>query len=465
MADQITKSKDSEVRMMSASGILGYGFPEASLNTALERKPHMIGVDGGSSDPGPHYLGSGKTLNSRLAMKRDLSLLLRGAIRNNIPMMVGTCGGAGGEPHLQVCADIIREVAKEHGLSFKMALIHAEQGKEFLLEQLAAGKIRPLGNAPELKAQDIEGAERIVGMMGPEPYRKALAAGAQVILGGRGTDPAPWVALAMHHGIPEAPAWYAGKMLECACNAAIPKKHDCLLVTVGEDFVQAEAMNPELRCTPMSVAVQALHENASPVIRYEPGGVVHSENCNISAVTDRVVRITGMEWKPAPYTIKLEGARRVGYSAFTIAATRDPGLIGQIDSFMAFVRESTATKVKALGLSTDDYQLVLRVYGRDGVMGAWEPSKEAHPIEVSLIAEVVATSQEIANAALSLARVTLLHSDFPGRMCREGNMAFPFSPSDVERGAIYEFMLQHVIDIEDPLTMFPIDYETVGAAA
>lgn len=455
----------NEVRMMSASGILGYGFPEASLQAALERKPHMIGVDGGSSDPGPHYLGSGKTLNSRMAMKRDLSLLLRGAIHNGIPMMVGTCGGAGGEPHLQACADIIREVAREHGLSFKMALIHAEQDKGFLLEQLANGKIRALGNAPDLQPQDIEGAERIVGMMGPEPYRQALAAGAQVILGGRGTDPAPWVALAMHHGLPAAPAWYAGKMLECACNAAIPKKHDCLLVTVGEDFVQAEPLNPELRCTPMSVAVQALHENASPVIRYEPGGIVDSHHCSITAVNDRVVRITGMAWQPAPYTIKLEGARRVGYSTFTIAATRDPGLIGQIDSFLEFVRGSTATKVRALGISPDDYRLVLRVYGHDGVMGSWEPVQGSQPVELSLIAEVVAHTQEIANAALSLARVTLLHSDFPGRMCREGNMAFPFSPSDIERGAIYEFFLQHVVEIDDPLRMFPIEYEQVGAAA
>ena len=453
------------VRMMSASGILGYGFPESSLKAALERKPHMIGVDGGSSDPGPHYLGSGKTLNSRLAMKRDLSLLLRGAIGNGIPMLVGTCGGAGGEPHLQACADIIREVAREHGLSFKMALIHAEQDKGFLLEQLAAGRIRPLGNAPDLRSQDIEGAERIVGMMGPEPYHQALAAGAQVILGGRGTDPAPWVALAMHHGLPPAPAWYAGKMLECACNAAIPKKHDCLLVTVGEDFVEAEPLNPELRCTPLSVAVQALHENASPVIRYEPGGVVDSHDCRIEAVNERVVRITGMEWKPAPYSIKLEGVRRVGFSAFTIAATRDPGLIGQIDSFLEFVRTSTATKVQALGISPDDYQLVLRVYGRDGVMGAWEPSKTAQPVELSIIAEVVANTQETANAALSLARVTLLHSDFPGRMCREGNMAFPFSPSDIERGAIYEFILQHVVEIDDPLRMFPIEYESVGGSS
>ncbi len=456
---------EKTVRMMSASGILGYGFPESSLEAALARKPHMIGVDGGSSDPGPHYLGSGKTLNSRLTMKRDLSLLLRGAIRNGIPMMVGTCGGAGGEPHLQACADIIREVAREHGLNFKMALIHAEQDKGFLLEQLEAGKVRALGNAPQLRPEDIQGAERIVGMMGPEPYREALAAGAQVILGGRGTDPAPWVALAMHHGLPPAPAWYAGKMLECACNAAIPKKHDCLLVTVGEDFIEAEPLNPELRCTPMSVAVQALHENASPVIRYEPGGIVDSTNCSIEAVSDRVVRVSGMEWKPAPYSIKLEGARRVGFSAMAIAATRDPGLIGQIDSFLEFVRGSTATKVSALHIKPEDYQLVLRVYGRDGVMGSWEPTRDSHPVELAIIAEVVATTQDIANAALSLARVTLLHSDFPGRMCREGNMAFPFSPSDIERGAIYEFMLQHVVEIDDPLHVFPIEYEQVRGAA
>ncbi|WP_447577804.1 acyclic terpene utilization AtuA family protein [Achromobacter kerstersii] len=449
------------VRMMSASGILGYGFPEASLAAALRLKPHMIGVDGGSSDPGPHYLGSGKTLNSRMAMKRDLSLLLRGAIANGIPLMVGTCGGAGGAAHLEACADIIRDIAAEHGLHFKMALIHAEQDKGWLIEQLRAGRVEPLDNAPALTAGAIDNAVRIVGMMGPEPYLQALKAGAQVILGGRGTDPAPWAALAMHHGLPPAPAWYAGKMLECACNAAIPKKHDCLMVTVGEDYVEAEPLNPELRCTPLSVAVQALHETASPVLRHEPGGVADASACRLDAISDRRVRITGMQWHPAPYTVKLEGARLAGYSAIAFAATRDPGLIGQIDSFLAFVRESTATKVQALGIDPEGYQLVLRHYGRDGVMGQWEPEAGTTPQEVAIIAEVVAPTQEVANAALSLARVTLLHSDFPGRMCREGNMAFPFSPSDIERGAIYEFMLQHVVRVDDPLAMFPIEYEEV----
>ena len=454
-------SMEKEVRMASTSGILGYGFPEASLKAALERKPHMIGVDGGSSDPGPYYLGSGRTLNSRLAMKRDLSLMLRGAIANGIPMMIGTCGGAGGEPHLQACADIVREIAREHDLHFKMALIHAEQDRNFLKDRLAAGKITALGKMAGLTSDTIDTAERIVGMMGPEPHRAALEAGAQVILAGRGTDPSPWVAFAMHHGMPAAQAWYAGKMLECACNAALPKKHDTLMVTVRPDHVLAEAMNPELRCSPLSVAVQALHENASPVIRYEPGGISDTRDCVIEAETDRVVRISGMKWEPRPYTIKLEAARKVGYSAIGFAGTRDPGLISQLDEVMSSVKEAAAVKISALGISPERYRIVLRLYGKNGIMGDWEPLKNVMPHEVGILVEVIADEQEIANAALALVRVTLLHSDFPGRMCKEGNMAFPFSPADIERGAVYEFSMQHLVEIEDPLRMFPIDYETI----
>lgn len=76
----------SEVRMLSASGLLGYGFPEESLKLGLQRGLHMVGVDGGSSDPGPHYLGSGKCVNSRMAMKRDMALLLEAAMAHRIPM-------------------------------------------------------------------------------------------------------------------------------------------------------------------------------------------------------------------------------------------------------------------------------------------------------------------------------------------------------------------------------------------
>ena len=457
----IKTSMQSEVRMLSASGILGYGYPEASLRAGLARKPHMIGVDGGSSDPGPHYLGSGKSFTSSLAIRRDMRLLLNGAIAGGIPMIIGTCGGAGGEPHLQRCVAILREIAREDRLKFKLAVIHAEQDKRYLTARLAAGKIAPLGPAPALDEATIERAERIVGMMGPEPYMRALDAGAQVILAGRSTDPAPWAALAMHRGIPPGPAWYAGKMLECACNAALPKGHDCLFVTVRRDSGECAPTTPERRCTPLSVAVQALHENASPVLHREPGGELDTAGCEIAAVSERATRVSGMRWTPHPYTIKLEGAEKVGYSAITFAGTRDPGLVETIDGFLDDVRASVATKVATFGVRPEDYRLVFRLYGKNGVMGEWEPRRGVAAHEIGILAEAVAASQETASAVIAVARATLLHTDFAGRMCKEGNMAFPFSPSDVERGAIYRFSLRHVVEPNDPYEMFPIEYESL----
>jgi hypothetical protein len=36
----------NEIRLLSTSAILGYGFPEASLRARMERRPHVIGIDG-----------------------------------------------------------------------------------------------------------------------------------------------------------------------------------------------------------------------------------------------------------------------------------------------------------------------------------------------------------------------------------------------------------------------------------
>lgn len=40
-------------------------------------------------------------------------------------------------------------------------------------------------------------------------------------------------------------------------------------------------------------------------------------------------------------------------------------------------------------------------------------------------------------------------------------MAFPFSPSDVEVGAVYRFSIYHVLELDDPTAIFPIEYEEV----
>lgn len=450
--------------IVSTSGILGYGFPEASLEAAMAREPDMIGVDGGSVDPGPHYLGSGKPFCSTRAIRRDLRLMLHAAIKHKIPMMIGTCGGAGGEPHLQLVVDLVRDIARQDGLHFPMAVIHAEQDKAEIRRLNDQGRLKPLARHKDggISNSVIEGSERIVGVMGPEPFMRALDNGAQVVLAGRSSDPAPFAAVAMRAQLPPAQSWYAGKMLECGATASVPKGHDCLFVTVDEESVTCEPTNPTRRCTPLSVATHSLHENASPCFHVEPGGLLDTSECSFEAVSDRAVRVSGMKWVPADqYTVKLEGVELAGYRAMTICGTRDPLLIGRFDDWIDTVRREVESKAANFGVEPSEYELIFHVYGRDGVMAAREPLREISSHELGIVAEVVAKSQETASAVLGMTRTNLLHTDFPGRLCREGNMAFPFSPSDIEAGPVYRFVFNHVVEVEDPCTMFPIEYETV----
>ena len=453
--------KTSECRLLSVSSILGYGFPESSLAAGLARNPHFIGVDGGSTDPGAFYLGSGECLNSRKAMKRDLRLMLLGGVPRRIPIVIGTCGGAGAEPHLQAVADLAREIAREERLTFRMALIHADQDRSKVSSWLGEGRITALRNVPPLTATTVQRSSRIVGMMGAEPFVKALGEGAHVVLAARASDAASWAGCAMSRGLPPAPSWYAGKMLECGTASATPKGHDCLIATVRPDHLEVEPTNPARRCTPHSVATHGLHENASPTLHEEPGGLLDATHCEFTAVSERAVRVSGMQWRTRDYDVKLEGAEFIGFRAITICGTRDPILISQIDSYLQTVKDDVQSRASGFGVSPEKYHLVFHVYGKDGVMGAAEPIKQITSHELGIVVEVVAPDEEDAKAVLAIARVVIPKVDFPGRLCKSGNMAFPFSPSDICVGPTYRFSIFHVVKPDSPYSMFPIEYEEV----
>ncbi|MCZ6729524.1 MAG: acyclic terpene utilization AtuA family protein, partial [SAR324 cluster bacterium] len=321
------------------------------------------------------------------------------------------------------------------------------------------GKVKPLRNVNPLDEDTVDRAADIVGMMGPEPFVEALDNGAQVILAGRSSDPAPWAGCAIRADLPPAPAWYAGKMLECGATAAWPKGHDCLFVTVQDDGIICEATNPIRICTPLSVANHSLHENPHPSLHQEPGGMLDTTDCVFEAVSDRAVKVSGMAWRPDDkYTVKLEGAELIGYRAITICGTRDPGLIAQFDMYIASVRENVSAKARSFGVGPEEYTLNFRVYGKNGVMGEWEPVKETASHELGVLVEVIGRTQDIADAVLAIARTNTLHVDFPGRLCKEGNMAFPFSPSDIACGAAYRFSVFHVVEVDDPQQMFNINF-------
>jgi hypothetical protein len=450
-----------ELRILSPTAILGYGFPMESFIEGMKRDPHVIGVDAGSTDPGPYYLGAGVSFTDRNAVKRDLDIILPAAIEKHIPLIVGTAGGSGGEPHLEWNLNIIREIAEERRLKFKMAMIHAEIDKNVVLEKMEKGQVRPLHPAPELSKEEVENTVRIVGQMGEEPIIKAIRGEAEVIVAGRCYDPAVFAALPIEKGYDRALAVHMGKILECAAIAATPGSgSDCLIGYLHSDCFKVEPLTHLRKCTTLSVAAHTLYEKTDPYILPGPGGILDLTEAQFIQETDRAVKVRGSRFKPdITYTIKLEGVKRVGYRTISIAGIRDPIMIHGIDGILTGVRESVQDNFKEWNMK---FFLDFKVYGKDGVMGPLEPLHEHFGHELGIIIEAVSENQETANTICSFARSTLLHYGYRGRIATAGNLAFPYSPSDFKAGEVYTFSVYHLMEVRDPSEFFPIQMEQVG---
>jgi hypothetical protein len=446
-----------ESRIISPTAILGYGYPEASLRAGLTRRPTFIAVDGGSTDPGPYYLGSGKSFTSRLAVRRDLELLMLGVSELAIPLIIGSAGGAGGDPHVEWCYEIVASIARQHGLRLKVAIIHAEQDPATLITELREGRIRPLGPVPNLVERDILRSSRIVGQMGIEPIQRALEQGADIVIAGRSCDVSPFAAIPIMQGFDPALAMHAAKILECGAYCAEPAgASDCMFATIYDDSFVLKPLNPERRGTRTSAAAHSLYEQAHPAHIVEPLGLVDVSAASFDELPDGGVRVSGSRFYPAEtYTIKLEGAASVGFRAVSIGGIRDETAIKHIDQTFSVARELVAEAFGDPG-ARHDYKIIFRVYGRNGVMGEHEPSS-AIPHEVGVVTEVIAEDPEIASEVCSLVRSTVLHADYPDRLTVGGSLALPFSPHDAPWGEVFEFSAYHLWEVPDPLTPFPIE--------
>lgn len=437
-----------ELRYLSLCGLLGYGYSPVSLKNALDCDLDFVGVDGGSTDPGPYYLGSGKGFVKRLQVKRDLALILPEIKKRNIPLIIGSAGGSGAKPHVDSVVEILSEIAREQSLTLKTAVIYSDLSKDFIAAA-ADGHLFSCGGSPEFNREFAGKLSNPVAQFGTEPIIAALRDGVDVVVAGRCCDTAVFAAFPILHGYDAGLALHAAKIAECGALCARPVgANDSLLVEIGEDYFTVEPPNPERACTPDSVAAHSLYEQPDPTCFYEPEGKIDLSGCTFEQIGERKVRVTGSRLVPAATaTTKLEGTRLVGYRALTIAGMRDPSGIKHIDEIEARVRRAVAESADFV--EADEYSLRFLRYGLDAVTGDNEPV-DVIPREVGLVIEAIAPSQEQADALIGLARSKALHQGFPDRKATAGNLAFPFSPSDFQGGAVYEFALYHLTDL--PLT-------------
>ncbi len=447
-------------RAMAVSGMLGYGFTQEAFRRGLELDLDLIACDAGSADPGPYYLGSGTAFVSRLAAKRDLEAMVLGGLEAKVPVIIGSAGGSGSDVQVNWTLRILEEICIENGLSPRVAVLRTEIAPETLKTKILNGQTSPLGPIAPLTTETADDTHRVVAMIGIEPFQAAIDAGAQIIIAGRSSDAAIYAAIPVFRGMDPGLAWHMGKIIECGAQVIEPREgQDCVIGTLYDDYFTIEPGHPERRCTRTRVAAHTLYENPSPYLLKEPNGTLNTKAAVFQQVDQRTVRVAGSQWVPAEqYTVKLEGVRYLGYRTVFMAGIRDPILVSTIDDFIASCHERTARDVAALGITEDDYTLSIKVYGQNAVMGINEPVKESSAHELAVLVDVVASDEDVSQAVCAKARYSLLHTDFSGRMCISGNLAIPFSPSDIPAGGVYEFNIWHTMECDDPMEPVRLEF-------
>ncbi|MHC4738730.1 MAG: acyclic terpene utilization AtuA family protein [Planctomycetota bacterium] len=451
-----------EIKFLSICGLLGYGYPLESLKKGVEAGAAFLGVDAGSTDPGPYYLGSGTGFVKPIQVRRDIEPALLAARKHDIPLVVGTAGGSGAKPHVDYFLSILMDIAKEHHLHFKLAVIYADIDKQTVLRACNEKKITPCNHTNELTEEKVTASSHIVGQMGTAPFIEALATGTDVIIAGRACDTAIFAAMPIMQGFDHGLAWHCAKIAECGALCAKPAgANDSLLAIIRPDHFIVEPTNTIRRCTPGSVAAHSLYEQPDPSCFFEPEGKVDMSGSQFDSYGDRGVRVSGTKLIPASKnTVKLEAAQLKGYRAITIAGISDPAAIAHLDEIKAKVKEATAGNLKGI-MEPDDYSLRFYGYGVDGVTEHNGKEHTPLPAEVGLLIEAIGPTQQLADTVLSLARSTTLHQSFTGRKTTAGNLAFPFSPSDFQGGPVYEFSIYHLMEIEKDQKLFQVIYEQV----
>ncbi len=445
------------IKILSPCGILGYGFPKESFLEGIAQKPDAIVVDAGSTDAGPHKLGAGVAIVSRMAMYQDLQMFVEYGVKNKIPVVIGSAGGAGADVHVQWTLEILREVLQDAKVTAKVAIVHADIPHQVVMEAVKDDRIRSMGaNIPALNQQIVDATGDIVAQMGHEPIVRALDTGADIIVAGRAYDPSSFAAVCIREGFDAGLAYHMGKVLECGALCAEPgTTKDCIMGTIYKDHFEVEPLNPIRRCTVTTVSAHTFYEKENPCVLHGPGFTLDLTGCRFEKASQRAVAVYGSRYiKADAYNIKLEGACKVAYRTFVVAGIRDPLLISQLEKVEELVKQSVRTQLHRIDPET--YEMNFYNYGIDGIMGETEPDRTPGK-EICVMFEALAQTQELANTICASMRSTLLHYGYEGRKSTAGNLAFPFAPSDVPFGPVYRFSVYHLMEIPDPLELFPVE--------
>jgi hypothetical protein len=110
----------------------------------------------GSIDIGPCYLGIGEMATAPASTKRDLKKVLLSALKHKIPLVIGSAGSAGAKPHLDKTPALMRKIARDNGLRFRMAVLRTDVNKNVLKVALKTNGVAPISAPTRLTSATNE---------------------------------------------------------------------------------------------------------------------------------------------------------------------------------------------------------------------------------------------------------------------------------------------------------------------
>jgi len=450
------------IRVLVPSGALGLNYDKVALARAIEAKPDIIAIDGGSTDSGPSYLGRGVSKYSHASTRLEWKGLMEARAIAGVPLVLGTAGTCGTDSSVDWLVEMTRQIAEELGQNVKIAVLRSSQPKARVIDALVQGKLHPLDPAPDVSAEAIESFTNIVALAGAEQIEAALNTGADIIIAGRTTDTAIISALPLMRGCHSGAAWHGAKIGECGALCATNPQSGVILVDFDEEGFTITPTADGSKASPHTVSAHMLYENSDPFILYEPGGHLDVSASQYVALDDKSVRVTGAKWVPSEqYCVKLEGARVAGYQTALFALLRDRHYVKNARIWADDItRLCTAKVCDRLALSPEDFSVELRLMGVDASFGAKETG-ETLPNEIGVMGLVTAGSEEMALEIGKMLNPYLLHHPLTQQE-EQPTFAFPFSPAEINIGAVYEFCLNHVMELNDPMDAFELETFEVG---
>ncbi|HCP81644.1 MAG TPA: hypothetical protein DIT67_08635 [Octadecabacter sp.] len=444
-------------KVLIPSGALGLGYDKAALARGIALGPDLIAIDGGSTDSGPSYLGRGVSKYARESTKAEWQNLIEARIAANCPLVIGTAGTCGTDSTVDWLYEITLEILSDLGASAKIARLYSEQDPS----QIARTTLTPLSAAPNVDAQTVERCTHIVALAGAEQINAALNTGADIIIAGRTTDTAIIAALPLANGDHAGGAWHGAKIGECGALCTTAPQSGTIMVEFDATGFNITPMGDDATATPHTVSAHMLYENSDPFILYEPGGHLDVTATRYTDVDGCTVRAEGSVWVPSDtYTVKLEGARITGYQTIAMALLRDAHYVANAQDWCDdIIKHHAAKAADRMGLDPNTWHAELRVIGQNAVLGDLE-NKPPTATELGVLAIITAPDQQTASTLAKLMNPYLLHHQLT-RGEEMPTFAFPFSPAEIDRGAAYEFVLHHVMELADPMDAFRLEVTDV----